>query len=397
MSKHTLNSLAALAAAAATLPVQAESAPTEQVMAYRFSQYQEADAPRERTFTPITERYSIDIHQFRYGRPLGDDWYLNSEFQYETLSGASPMQTYRTTEGKSLMLMSGASGTINETRYDLKIAPKRYFSGALNGQLDGTLGTSLALSQENDYQSVALGADGSLELFNKHTTLLGSVSMSLDELSPTDTDSYATRKPADGRGKRSVSIYEGVSQVIDKNRVVQVGIGYTQLSGYLSDPYKLEDRRPDRRGQLTLSGQYRHFFPLWDGAALHGDYRYYSDDWGIRSHTLTARWAQSVSLAPFSFRFIPMMRYYRQTQADFYSLEQNPPDDQLNSSDARLSSYGAFSYGLESRILYQQWTLSIDWQQYLSSEDFALVQTTNNETPALVDYSILSLGIEYRY
>jgi len=62
MSKHTLNSLAALAAAAATLPVQAESAPTDQIMAYRFSQYQEADAPRERTFTPTTERYSIDIH-----------------------------------------------------------------------------------------------------------------------------------------------------------------------------------------------------------------------------------------------------------------------------------------------------------------------------------------------
>lgn len=395
MSKQTLNSLAALAAAAATLPVQAESAPTDQIMAYRFSQYQEADAPRERTFTPTTERYSIDIHQFRYGKPLGDDWYLNSEFQYETLSGASPMQTYQNANGQSVLLMSGAS--ISETRYDLKVAPKRYFSGALNGQLDGTLGTNLALSLENDYRSVALGADGSLELFNKHTTLLGSVSMSLDELSPSDASISADRQRADGRGKRSVSIYEGVSQVIDKNRVVQVGIGYTQLSGYLSDPYKFEDRRPDRRGQLTLSGQYRHFFPLWDGAALHGDYRYYSDDWGIRSHTLTARWAQSVSLAPFSFRFIPMMRYYRQTQADFYSLEQNPPDDQLNSSDARLSSYGAFSYGLESRILYQQWTLSIDWQQYLSSEEFALVQTTNNETPALVDYSIVSLGIEYRY
>ncbi len=395
MSKHTLNSLATLAAAAATLPVQAESAPTEQVMAYRFSQYQEADAPRERTFTPITERYSIDIHQFRYGRPLGDDWYLNSEFQYETLSGASPMQTYQNANDQSVLLMSGAS--INETRYDLKVAPKRYFSGALNGQLDGTLGTSLALSQENDYQSIALGANGSLELFNKHTTLLGSVSMSLDKLSPSDAHISPDRRRADGRSKRSVSIYEGVSQVIDKNRVLQVGIGYTQLSGYLSDPYKFEDRRPDQRGQLTLSGQYRHFFPLWDGAALHGDYRYYSDDWGIRSHTLTARWAQSISLAPFLFRFTPMLRYYRQTQANFYSLEQNPADDQLNSSDARLSSYGAFSYGLESRILYQQWMLSIDWQQYLSAEDFALVQTTNNETPALVNYSILSLGIEYRY
>src|SRR5690606_33210024 len=104
MNKTAINSLAALAAAAA-MPVQGESAPTEQVLAYRYSQYQEADAPRERTFTPVTERYSIDVHQFRYARPLADDWYLNSEFQYETLSGASPMQTYENAQGQSVLLM----------------------------------------------------------------------------------------------------------------------------------------------------------------------------------------------------------------------------------------------------------------------------------------------------
>lgn len=395
MSKTTLNSLAALAAAAATLPVQAESAPTEQVLAYRFSQYQEADAPRERTATPTTERYSIDVHQFRYARPLGEDWYLNSEFQYETMSGASPQQTYENADGKSVLMMSGAS--IDETRYDLKVAPKRYFSGAMNGLLDGTLGGNAALSLENDYQSIALGVDGSLELFNKLTTLSGSLSMSMDELSPSDIDIYPARKPADGRGKRSVSLYEGVTQVIDKNRVVQIGVGYTRLSGYLSDPYKWEDRRPDQRDQLTVNGQYRQFFNVGDGAAAHADYRYYTDNWGIRSHTLTLRWAQRVDLSPFSFRFTPMMRYYRQTAAGFYSLERSPPLEDFNSSDYRLASYGAFAYGLETRVQYANWTLSLDWQQYDSAEDFAIVQTSNSETPALVDYSVISLGIEYHY
>ncbi len=395
MNKSSINSLAALAAAAATLPAQAESQPTDEVFAYRFSQYQEADAPRERTFTPVTERYSIDIHQFRYARPLAEDWYLNTEFQYETMSGASPMQTYENTDGQSVLLMSGAS--INETRYDVKVAPKRYFSGAMNGQIDGTLGGNLALSKENDYQSIALGADGSLELFAKHTTLMASLSMSMDELSPSDAWISDARQAADGRGKKSVSLYEGVSQVIDKNRVVQVGVGYTRLSGYLSDPYKFEDRRPDNRDQLTLNGQYRHFIAVGDGAAIHGDYRYYTDNWGIRSHTLTARWAQNINLMPFSFRLIPMLRYYRQTAADFYSLEQAPAADEYNSSDARLSSYGAFTWGLEGKAIYENWTLSIDWQQYYSSEDFALVQTTDNETPALVDFTVISFGIEFRH
>lgn len=393
--KQPLNSLAALAAAAAALPVAAESAPTDQVLAYRFSQYQEADAPRERTFTNTTERYTIDVHQFRYARPLAEDWYLNSEFQYETMSGASPLQTYENNDGQSVLLMSGAS--IDETRYDLKLAPTRYFSGAMNGQIDGTLGGNFALSMENDYRSIALGVDGSLELFNKHTTLIGSLSTSLDALSPSDTEVSAARRAADGRSKRSVSVYEGVSQVIDKNRIIEIGVGYTRLSGYLSDPYKWFDNRPGQRDQLTINSQYRQFFAVGDGAALHADYRYYSDNWGIRSHTLTTRWAQTLNLRPFSFRLIPFARYYRQTAASFYTLERAPDSTEYSSSDYRLASYGAFSYGLESRMLYDQWTLSIDWQQYYSSEDFAVVQTSNSETPALVDYSIISLGLEYRY
>jgi len=393
-SKKNINSLAALAAAAASLPVYGEAMPTEKVFAYRASQYQEDDTPRERTITPEAGRYSIDIHQLRYARPLAGDWYLNGEFQYETMSGASPIQTYETPDGKSAIVMSGAS--IDETRYDLKLAPKKYISGAYNGQIDGTLGGMLALSVENDYRSVALGGDGSLELFDKHTTLFASISTSLDALSPTDTWRSGDRQKADGRSKRSVSLYEGLSQVIDKNRVLKTGIGYTRLTGYLSDPYKRGDTRPGQRDQFTLDAQYRHFISVGAGAAAQGDYRYYSDNWGVRSHTFTVRWAQMFNMSPFSLRIIPMARYYRQTSADFYSLQQ-PSDDSEYSSDYRLASYGAFSYGTELKAIYRSWTVSLDWQQYYSSENFAIVQSSNEETPALVDYTVLSFGIEYRH
>ena len=38
-----------------------------------------------------------------------------------------------------------------------------------------------------------------------------------------------------------------------------MGLGYTQLSGYLSDPYRITDLRPEERGQSTLDMQYRTF------------------------------------------------------------------------------------------------------------------------------------------
>ena len=387
--KKTMNSLAALAAAAAPLAGQAEPVPTEQAVSYRFSQYQEADIPESRTFSNETARYSIDIHQLGYRRPLAGQWYLNSELQYETMSGASPMQTYKNSEGQSAVLMSGAS--IDESRIDLKLAPTRYFEESV----DGTLGGLLAISTENDYDSVAVGAEGSLNLMNKHTTLMGSLTLSYDVLAPTDEFLSEARGRADGRVKRSVSLYEGVSQVINKNLVLQIGAGFTRLSGYLSDPYKLDDHRPGERSQYLIDARVRHYFAVGGGAALHLDYRFYTDSWGIYSNTLETRWAQALNAGRFSFKLTPSLRYYRQTQASFYRLTPAEAGE-YSSSDYRLSSYGAFNVGLAVSASYGRWQISGDIQQYMSSEDMMLLQTPDDEAPALVDYSIVSLGIEHK-
>jgi hypothetical protein len=383
-----LSAFSALSAAALAIPSQAEVAPTDKTLSYRYTSYQEADSPRERTFTNETSRYAIDVHQFGYRTPFGDSWYLNSELQYETMSGASPTQTYKNDEGQSTLIMSGAS--IEEQRLDIKLAPKKYLK-------HGTAGGLLALSTENDYQSVALGLDGSLDIFNKHTSLIGSVSVSNDQLSPTDPDLSTARTEADGRKKRSFSLYQGVNQVLDKFSTLQVGIGYTQLTGYLSDPYKFEDRRPEERDQITLSAQHKQFANVLDGAALHSSYRYYYDDWGVSSHTLDLKWAQQINLSQYRFIATPLVRYYTQTKADFYSLEQNPAADEFNTSDYRLSSYGAFTFGFMSEFKMNNLSFHLDWQQYISREGLALFGASDDETPALVNFTSLTAGIDYKF
>ena len=383
-----ITALSALSAAAMAIPSQAAVVPTDKTFSYRYTSYQEADAPIARTQIGDTERYQIDIQQFGYRTPIGESWYLASELQYETMSGASPEQTYKNADGRSALLMSGAS--IEEQRIDVKVAPKKYFT-------HGTAGGLLAYSTENDYQSIALGLDGTLHIFDKHTTLIGSLSVSNDELSPTDTGRYASRAEAKGQKKRSFSIYEGINQVLDKYSTLQAGIGYTQLTGYLSDPYKFEDRRPDRRDQVTLSVQHKQFANVLDGAALHSSYRYYYDDWGIASHTLDFKWAQSLTLGKTRLIATPLVRYYTQSKADFYSLKQNPADDVLNSSDYRLSSYGAFTIGFNSELQFEQWALHLDWQQYTSREVLALFGRDSDETPALVNFSTFTSGVDYKF
>jgi hypothetical protein len=317
-----------------------------------------------------------------------------SELQYESMSGASPTQTYDEVDdtgnatGNSVLLMSGAS--IEEQRTDIKISPKKYFN-------KGTAGGMLAYSTENDYESIALGFNGTLEIYDKHTTLIGSLSFSDDTLSPTDASISAARTAANGEKRKSFSIYEGVSQIINKYSVLQVGIGYTRLSGYLSDPYKFADQRPDQREQFTLSVQHKQFMNVLEGAAILSNYRYYNDDWGIASHTVDVKWSQQFDISHYRIIAAPLLRYYTQTEADFYSLQQSPPADQFNSSDSRLSSYGAFTFGFTSELKFSQWSLHFDWQQYNSSESLALFGSSNDEAPALVNFSTFTTGVDYKF
>ncbi len=139
----------------------------------------------------------------------------------------------------------------------------------------------------------------------------------------------------------------GLTQVLNKNAQIEASLGYTYSTGYMSNPYKVVEvafidpsqqfgsaggnasalytydaqvnavleQRPDVRNQGTLNLRYVQHIEATD-AALHLNYRYFQDDWGIKAHTFEAQWAQ-----PFSngWTVTPKIRYYSQDAADFYT------------------------------------------------------------------------------
>jgi hypothetical protein len=181
----------------------------------------------------------------------------------------------------------------------------------------------------------------------------------------------------------------GLSQVLNKNAVLAGGMAYTRSTGYLANPYKMvefifvdpnqtpEDagtpgippllvpqvqavmeRRPDERNQFSWDARYVQFIESLD-AAVHLDYRFFHDDWGINAHTFEADWVQPVGDG---WTVTPRFRYYSQDEADFYQpywLFKNAEPTFSNgkidlskvpvsnySSDHRLSGYGAISTGI---------------------------------------------------
>ncbi|MGH8633991.1 MAG: DUF3570 domain-containing protein, partial [Burkholderiales bacterium] len=268
------------------------------------------------------------------------------------------------------------------------------------------------ISLERDYESRWGSVGGRWDLNQKRTTLNLGLSYTAsdtealldpDALSYIDTSAFADQielRPLPNTEVNS-RILEGerqdwgtqfgLTQILNKNALVQTSLGYTRSTGYLENPYKvvevafidpadqllappggffgqvraLLEQRPDTRNQWTWDARYvQHVEPL--DAALHLGYRFYHDDWGIDAHTFESSWGQPLG---HGWTVTPWVRYYSQDAADFYQpffISQQAPtkavcDDAGNcrdvpfdpkklpdnySSDHRLSGYGALSGGV---------------------------------------------------
>ncbi len=259
------------------------------------------------------------------------------------------------------------------------------------------------ISIENDYESRFVNLGGRLDFNQKQTTLdIG--------LSYTNSDIHARPNPFGnpfwiwtGRHLGNInfstetgyfnisgtrqdwSTHLGLTQIINTASVMKLGMSYTRSTGFLENPYKLAtvyntdtaasiaegitryggqtflEQRPDERNLWQWSAGWVQYIKPLD-AALHFDYSFAHDDWGINAHTFEADWVQPLGTG---WTMTPRIRYYSQSAADFYgayffgggqaNLTNPDPNDPNQktfnppenfSSDQRLSGYGTLSGGL---------------------------------------------------
>ena len=191
------------------------------------------------------------------------------------------------------------------------------------------------------------------------------------------------------------------SRILNKTTMVQFGFGYIDKSGFLSDPYKvvfvegqlIGDNRPDGRTAKTFFSRLRFFSEVANGA-LHLDYRYYTDNWEIDSHTIDLAWYQNIAD---DWQLIPSVRLYSQTSSFFYeNFYESVRVDGFHSTDYRLSEYGAVTYGLKLEKQLNDWTFNILAEKYHSSGNLGFADA-DVENPALLDFTLLSFGLNYKF
>lgn len=374
------NTLYALSSAAMALPVFAAPQPAESVLSIRFSQYDESSLAKEDVLTGSEDRYDIDIGQFRLVTPAGRHWSLSLDASRETMSGASPWGTFYGFGGEPNLVMTGA--TIRDARTEVRIG------GTYHGDSQ-SYSLGVTTSEEDDYESLAIDLGGEWDFNGALSTLSAGLSFASDDLSPTEALMFG-RIPKASRKSRSASV--SWSQIINAGAVLQAGLSLTEHEGYLSDPYKLRDVRPDRRVEWALSLKYRRFFDN-QNAALHLDYRYYDDDWGIESHTMDLAWHQNLGA---SFQLVPRTRYYSQSESGFYVDADDytlPPTDN-QSSDFRLSGYGAWSVGLKAIYRGVSWSANVSVDRYRADSSYGHAGS-RLEHPALLEFTLTAVGLDF--
>jgi hypothetical protein len=229
-----------------------------------------------------------------------------------------------------------------------------------------------AYSQENFYRATTGLTSVSRDLRNGNTTVAGGFSFSLNQPTLHPLPDRANQYQGDG--------FTSLTQTLSKTTIAQAGYEIGHFSGYLNNPFLRTSvngvfvlgQVPDSRTRQTLSARLRQALPA--DTSVEADYRYYFDDWQVKSNTV------SVGV---SHRFGPTLllnlgyRRYDQTGAFFWEPEYtgNP---QYYTADFRLEPFTSNDYS--GRIVVTptgQWWwlpegtgLTVQYERYVADNGF---------------------------
>ena len=211
----------------------------------------------------------------------------------------------------------------------------------LNGKTQYSVGVTG--SDENDYTASAATFDISQDLFGDLTTVSFGFSRGWDEVRKRGDKAF--EEPVDRRSYRL-----GVSQIVTPALMMNLAFETITDEGYLNNPYRSvryldadsalgyayqPEVYPRTRTSNAASLGAIYFLPY--RAAVNGEYRWFTDTWGIDAHTVQVGYTQ-----PLGSRWVLEggYRWYDQSATDFYA-DLFPREDFQNvlARDKELSTF----------------------------------------------------------
>jgi len=315
-----------------------------------------------------------------------DGTIYSGKFTYDTLTGASANGATRAAVQQRFIAPineTGTAGTSSEEPDASTGASGTYYAEpgklpvdtgfkdhreAIDLGMTTPIASTLKLSGgvsgswETDYTSYSVRAALIKDFDRKNTTVSLGVNVERDTSRPyygvpEDTAGMGASTIGTQRTKRVQSVIASVTQVMTPNWLISLNYTYGHSTGYHTDPYKLVslidgdtgdpfwyiyEKRPETRNKHSVFLASKVAF---GSAVTTASVRYYSDSWGIKSWTFALSERLPVGR---SFFIQPEVRYYHQTQADFFKhyLLLADPTPAYVSADSRLDRFSAVTFGL---------------------------------------------------
>jgi hypothetical protein len=240
--------------------------------------------------------------------------------------------------------------------HDIRVYPSITWT-VENENKGTTFGLNASSSTEFDYQSFGFGISGGKKSKNNNRELSFKAQAFLDQVSlvtPTELRaSGGNNRERDHYGTAARNSYSGsisLSQIVNKRLQLMLMLDVVKQDGFLSLPFHRvyftdntlkTELLPSSRMKIPMGFRANYFFG--DKIILRSFYRYYLDDWGLKSHT--ADLEASVKLTPF-FSITPFYRFYNQTAVKYFAeYQKHLISDQFYTSNHDLSDFNSNFFG----------------------------------------------------
>jgi len=330
----------------------------ENYVAVEFLQYNENN-----------NRVAVSAPDLSASYDIGTDFTIKADIVHDTVSGATPSWQPDSA--------SGASGRDNSSDY---VYENQTFTEARNaGSLMLTtrfanrdeLYTGFDYSRESDFDSKAVSAEYMHYTDSSHNQSLNfGMSYAFNEILSNvkgkNTDQNKHYKDDDDENEHdtgsgasqkeestSLNIQAGISQVLNNHSALNVEAFAILDNGYLTNPHAnivrnyntinqqlVTENRPDTRTAYGVNLKYITMFG--EDVSVKANYRFYTDDWAVNSHTLDTDIYYTLSK---KITLGAGLRYYTQSEANFYNKNKDFfTNETYASSDERLSTFDAMTY-----------------------------------------------------
>jgi hypothetical protein len=243
----------------------------------------------------------------------------------------------------SIDVVSNATSHMNDFRSEIT-------AGLVQKLHNTTVSGAYVYSVENDYQSHNAELGFAQELFEKNSTLALGATFSANDVFRTGDQAFHRKLTIAGASA-------AWTQVLNRATIAQLSYTFSYGSGYWASPYRfVRIETPDfaaiefKVPETEPNERYRHAAVialnrhLFSDTSLQGDYRFYSDSWGVLSHTIQLRYFVTWKDVTLRLR----ERFYYQSGASFFQPHYTTATLQpFVTADRELSTFWSNVVGLK--------------------------------------------------